>query len=153
MTGKIKSRSPEKYEYAYLLYMQKVDQKQICKRVGVSEATIGAWKKGGNWEEKRAARTISLDDLMQKALVKISEMLDSNDFSADAFSKAVKQLRELKSSNTIDDDLNCFMSFQDYLIQQRGNYKELTDDFMKLISKYQDIYIQFRLGSGKVTGQ
>jgi len=152
--ARINSRSPEKYEYAYLLYMQTVPAQDICKRVDISAPTLKSWKDSGGWEEKRATRTISMDDLMQKALRRINDLLDNETaFSADAFAKAVKQLKELKTSNTVDDDINCFMSFQDFLIQQRANYRELTDEFIKSVTKYQDIYIQFRLGNGKFPGK
>jgi hypothetical protein len=151
---RINTRSPEKYEYAYLLFMQTVPAQDICKRVGISAPTLKSWKDSGGWEGKRATRTISMDDLMQKALQRINDMLDNEvDFSADAFAKAVKQLKELKTSNTVDDDINCFMSFQDFLIQQRATHRELTDEFIKGITRYQDIYIQFRLGNGKLPGK
>lgn len=143
-------RDPAKYEYAYMLFMQQVTQDDICQRVGVSPPTLKSWKDAGNWEAKRASRTISLDDLMQKALKKINDMLDSNEFNADAFAKAVKQLKELKTKNTVDDEINIFMNFQDFLIQQRSFYKDITDDFIKKVVKYQDYYIQFRLGHGKL---
>jgi hypothetical protein len=152
--ARIKTRTPEKYEYAYLLFMQNFPQDTICERVKISAPTLKSWKVSGGWEEKRASRTISLDDLMAKALVRINIMLDDDkNFSADAFAKAVKQLKELKTANTVDDDINCFMSFQDFLIQQRINHRELTDDFIKAVTKYQDIYIQFRLGNGKLPGK
>lgn len=151
---KVKTRSPEKYEYAYLLFMQSVSQEEICSRVGVSPPTLRTWKESGTWEAKRAARTISLDDLMQKALKRVSELLDAEDaFNADSFAKAVKQLKELKSSNTVDDDIYCFMSFQDYLIQQRQAYKEISDDFIKQVTRFQDLFIQYRLGNGKLAGK
>ena len=116
----VKPRNSAKEEYAYLLFMQKVPQEEICHRVGISNPTLKSWKVSGGWEEKRASRTINLDDLMQKALQRINTILDNDtDFNADAFAKAVKQLKELKNSNTVDDDINTFMSFQDFLLQQR----------------------------------
>ena len=143
-------RDPAKHEYAYMLFMQQVTKDDICKRVGVSPPTLKDWKTSGNWEAKRASRTISLDDLMQKALTKINDMLDSNNFNADAFAKAVKQLKELKTKNTVDDEINVFMSFQDFIIRQRAFYNDITEEFIKLVTKYQDYYIQFRLGHGKL---
>ncbi|MEI6683438.1 MAG: hypothetical protein WCO44_12450 [Bacteroidota bacterium] len=134
--------------------MQQVQAQDICARVGISAPTLKSWKDDGGWEQKRASRTISLDDLMQKALARINEMLDSQEvFSADSFAKAVKQLKELKSSNTIDDDINTFMSFQDFIVQQRNIYRDITDEFIKSLVKYQDIYIQFRLCNGKLQGK
>jgi transcriptional regulator with XRE-family HTH domain len=147
----VKPRNPAKYEYAFMLFMQKVSQEEICKRVGVSNPTLKTWKEEGGWEGKRAARTISLDDLLQKALQRVNEILDSKEaFNADAFSKAVKQLKEFKNGSTVDDDINTFMSFQDWMIQQRVNYREISDDLIKTITKFQDIYIQFRLGNGSL---
>jgi hypothetical protein len=149
--NKVRSRNPEKEEYAYLLFMQGVTQEDICTRVGVTAPTLKSWKVSGGWEEKRASRTISLDDLMQKALKRVNEILDSKEsFSADAFAKAVKQLKELKTANTIDDDIYCFMSFQDFLIQKRTEH-DITDSFIKMVTKFQDIFIQFRLGNGKLS--
>lgn len=150
----VKTRTPEKFEYAYLLFMQNIAQEDICKRVGISAPTLKSWKDSGGWEEKRAARTISLDDLMQKALQRINEMLESREaFSADAFAKAVKQLKELKASNTVDDDIYCFMSFQDFMIRQRQHHRELTDEFIKLVTRFQDLFIQYRLGNGNLQGK
>lgn len=152
--GKVNTRTPEKYEYAYLLFMQRVSQDDICERVGVTAPTLKSWKDSGGWEEKRAAKTISLDDLLTKALKRVSEILDKEeDFNADAFAKAVKQLKELKTGSTVDDDITCFMKFQDYLIQQMSNRKEISDELIKTITRLQDLYIQFRLGNGKLQGK
>jgi hypothetical protein len=155
-TTVVQTRNPEKYEYAYLLYMQGVAQGDICKRVGISAPTLVSWKDSGGWEEKRAARTISIDDLMHKSLKMINGMLDGEykNFNADSFAKAVAQLKTLKSSNTIDDDINAFMGFQDYLIRERANSKLITDQFIKTLTALQDSYIQLRLGAnGKYSGK
>jgi hypothetical protein len=152
MTKKqVQARNPEKYEYAYLLFMQGVAQNDICQRVEVSAPTLQSWKESGGWEAKRATRTISIDDLMQKTLKKISEILDKegDDFSADAFAKAVNQLKALKSTQTVDDEIATFMAFQDYLIAERATYKEITDNFIKSVVKLQDSYIIKRKGYGK----
>jgi hypothetical protein len=148
--GKVQPRDPEKYEYAYLLYMQGVLQTDICNRIKVSPPTLQSWKESGGWEHKRASRTISIDDLVQKALKMISDMLDNKEhFSADAFAKAVSQLKTLKTHNTVDDDINTFMDFQDYIIRERASNKQVTDEFIKLVSRFHDSYIQYRLANGK----
>ena len=147
----VKARNPEAYEYAYMLFMQGVAQNEICNRVKISAPTLQSWKESGNWESKRATRTISIDDLVQKSLRVISDMLDNRaNFSADAFAKAVAQLKTLKTHNTVDDDINTFMDFQDYLMRERTNNREITDDFIKLATRLQDNYIQYRLGNGKL---
>ncbi len=133
-------------EYAYILFMQRVAQKDIAERVGVTEKTVSRWKIDGNWEAKRAAKTISMDELIVKALGKINELLDSDDFNADSFAKAVAQLKTLKTSNTIDDEIMCFMDFQNYLMERRLIDK-IDETFIKQLTKLQDSFIQMRLGN------
>lgn len=133
-------------EYAFMLFMQRVSQNEIAERVGVSIQTISDWKKKDNWEAKRAAKTISMDELIVKALGKINQMLDQEDFNADGFAKAVAQLKTLKHRNTVDDEIMCFMAFQTFLIEKRKIHN-IPEDFIKLVTKYQDIYVQNRLGN------
>lgn len=134
------------YELAYILFMQKIPQKEIAVRIGVSEKTVSKWKSDGSWESKRAAKTISMDTLIVKALGKINDLLDSDDFSADSFAKAVAQLKTLKTSNTIDDEIMCFMAFQSWILENRQAEK-IEEAFIKQLTKLQDAFIQFRLGN------
>lgn len=138
-------RDPEKYEYAYLLYMQKVPQKEIAERVSVSPNTIVKWAKENGWEEKRAARTISMDELIGKTLRKINDMLDEEGFNADAFAKAVAQLKSLKSGVRIDDDINTFSTYGDWVIDRMATDKRMTPEIFKLNTEFQDAYIQHRI--------
>lgn len=133
-------------EYAYILFMQRVPQKDIAERVGVTEKTVSRWKIDGNWEAKRAAKTISMDELIVKALGKINDMLDSADFNADSFAKAVAQLKTLKTSNTVDDEIMCFMDFQTFLMERR-HIDNIDETFVKRLTKLQDSFIQMRLGN------
>lgn len=128
--------------------MQRVPQNEIAERCGVTIQTITAWKKADNWEAKRAAKTISIDELIVKALRRINEMLDDPEFNADGFAKAVSQLKTLKQSNTVDDEIMCFMDFQNFLLERRSSL-EINDSFMKSLVSYQDMFIQIRLGNGK----
>src|SRR5574343_792234 len=149
-TKKLQPRDPEKYEYAYLRFSQGFSPKEICERVKISAPTLQGYKESGGWDHKRASRTISIDDLVQKALKKVAQLLDAEDFNADSFAKAVSQLKTLKTHNTVDDDINTFMDFQDYLIRERNNNLFINDEFIKRITSLQDSYIQFRLsGNGK----
>lgn len=147
----VQARNQEAFEYAYLLFMQGVSQKDICGRANVSAPTLQSWIESGGWREKRATRTISIDDLMQKTLKRISEMLDKegDEFQADAFAKAVAQLKSLKSTQTVDDEIATFMAFQDFLIAERANYKDITDQFIKAVVRLQDSYILKRKSHGK----
>ena len=72
-------------------------------------------------------------------------MLDDDNFSADAFAKAVAQLKSLKPSNTIDNEIMTFMAFQDFLLEHRHE-ENIEEDFIKKIALYQDRYIKKKLG-------
>lgn len=133
--------------YAFLMYMQGVSQNEIAERSNVSAQTITTWKQDGNWEMKRAAKTVSMDELIIKALGKINQMLDEEDFNADAFAKAVAQLKTLKPQNTVDDEIMCFLAFQNHLMERRYELK-VSPDFLKQLTRYQDAYIQLKLGNG-----
>ena len=88
---------------------------------------------------------VSIDTLLQKAMAKIDTMLDNEDFNADSFAKAVQQLKVLKRSTTVDDDINTLTMFSDFLIARRQTDKEVTEDLIKKITQLQDAYIQSRL--------
>lgn len=135
-------RNPEKYEYAYLLYMQKHTQASICEKVEITPSTFQSWKNSGGWEEKRAARTISVDTLIAKTLRRIDELLDSPDgFNADAFSKAVNQLKTLKAGATVNDKIESFLDFSDFLTDEHGRDPEVDEVFIKKVNRLQDRYI------------
>lgn len=150
-TPTVKPENAEKLNYAYLLFMQKVPQKEICQRVGITEQTFIRWKKQSGWEEKRAAKTISIDDIVGKTLQKISGMLDNDEhFNADAFAKAVAQLKSLKGSGTVNDAMSSFDIFLQWLVEQRAYYPaEITDEFLKKVAHWQDQHIQYRLGNAR----
>jgi transcriptional regulator with XRE-family HTH domain len=133
-------------EYALMLYMQRVSQNDIADRCGVSIQTISDWKKKDSWEAKRAAKTISMDELIVKALRRINEMLDEEDFNADAFAKAVAQLKSLKQQNTVDDEIMCFMEFQNWMLERRA-IEGIDQAFIKQVTRLQDGYIKQRLGN------
>jgi hypothetical protein len=149
-TKVFKTNNPEKYEHAFRLFMQKTAMQEIAQKVGVTTKTLTEWRKGGNWDAKRSSKIISIEELANKLLVKIGEMMDSeNDFNADAFAKAVAQLKSLKTKNTVDDDINTFLEFQNWLMNNKDNYEAITDSFMQKLVPLQDAFVQFRIGNVK----
>ena len=115
----IRVKDPQKYEYAYLLYMQRVPQKEIADRVGVSQQTLSKWKDDGGWELKRVARTVSRDQIINKTLMKINELLDNEeDFNGDEFAKLSSQLEKIKGGYTMDDVLVHDATTQNFVMHQ-----------------------------------
>ena len=137
----IRVKDPQKYEYAYLLYMQRVPQKEIADRVGVSQQTLSKWKDDGGWELKRVARTVSRDQIINKTLMKINELLDNEeDFNGDEFAKLSSQLEKIKGGYTMDDVADILTKFGDYIIEQSASDRAITTEFVQLLTKYQDKY-------------
>ena len=145
----IRVKDPQKYEYAHLLYMQKVPQKEIAERVGVSQQTLSKWKEDGGWELKRVAKTVSRDQIINKVLLRINEMLDSEEeFNADEFSKAANQLSKLKQGCTIDDIADILTRFGDWVIEQSASDKTITTEFVQQLTQLQDKYLLNRINNG-----
>ena len=145
----IRVKDPQKYEYAYLLYMQRVPQKEIADRVGVSQQTLSKWKDDGGWELKRVARTVSRDQIINKTLMKINELLDNEeDFNGDEFAKLSSQLEKIKSGYTMDDVADILTKFGDYIIEQSASDKAITTEFVQLLTRYQDKYLLMRINNG-----
>ena len=145
----IRVKDPQKYEYAYLLYMQRVPQKEIADRVGVSQQTLSKWKDDGGWELKRVARTVSRDQIINKTLMKINELLDNEeDFNGDEFAKLSSQLEKIKGGYTMDDVADILTKFGDYIIEQSASDRAITTEFVQLLTKYQDKYLLLRINNG-----
>ncbi len=145
----IRVKDPQKYEYAYLLYMQKVPQKEIAERVGVSQQTLVKWKEDGGWEYKRVAKTVSRDNIINKVLLRLNEMLDNADeFNADEFSKAANQLSKLKQGCTVDDIADILAKFGDWVIEQSATDKSITTGLVQQLTRLQDKYLLNRINNG-----
>ena len=145
----IRVKDPQKYEYAYLLYMQRVPQKEIAERVGVSQQTLTKWKDDGGWELKRVAKTVSRDQIVNKTLMRINELLDSEEgFNGDEFAKLSSQLETIKGGYTMDDVADILTKFGDWIIERSATDKEITTGFVQLLTKYQDKYLLTRINNG-----
>lgn len=143
------SGNRDKYEYAFLLYMQCVPMKEIAIKVGVSANTVTRWKNENGWEVKRGSKELSMDALIAKTMGKASEMLDSDNFNADAFAKAVAQLKTLKRNEaTVDDVINALTKFGDWLISESNTNKTITTEFVRQVTALQNEYILRRIKNG-----
>ena len=138
-----------KKEYAYLLYMKGLKQKDICASAEITPATLIKWRDEGGWAENRTASAVSVDGLIIRVLQKADEMLNEKDFNSDAFSKAIATLRGLKKGATPDEKINAFMAFGDWLITQAASDEDLTTDFIRKVTRYQDMYVMNILKDGR----
>ena len=149
-----KKSDPGKREFAYALFMNGTLQKDICERVGISAPTLGNWMKSEGWEEKRAATNITRTELVNKTLKAISDLLDrasdatdddtANNLS-DKLSKLASTLQKLDKSSSVVDDIEVFINFGRWLNDRAKMDRELTNDVVKIINRYQDLYVTDRI--------
>ena len=94
-------------------------------------------------------QTVSRDQIINKVLLRINEMLDSEEeFNADEFSKAANQLSKLKQGCTIDDIADILTRFGDWVIEQSASDKTITTEFVQQLTQLQDKYLLNRINNG-----
>lgn len=138
-----------KRDQALKLYLDGVTQREICKIVGVSNVTLKKWKDTDLWEQKKTTKEISVDNLINKMLVKANRELDNPAFNPDSLAKIISQLKKLKDDRiTLADIINVFTDFLHRLMERMKEGEvysrgELVDlDFVKKICDLQDQYVQ-----------
>lgn len=144
-----------KKELAYLRYMQGMTLKEICERTKIgSSRTINNWIRDGGWKEKRAAKTITRTELINKTLQRINDLLEvtaeengNKEIQADKLSKLATLIEKLDKKNSPILSMDVFMDFAKWLQSLSCTEKEITLDFMKLVNKYQDLYITQKLNT------
>ena len=140
------AKNENKKELAYLLYMQEITQKEICERVGIgSSKTLTSWIAKGNWKEKRAAKTITRTELINKTLERIAEMLDGDNYNADQLSKLVAMVERLDKKSSAVAYMEVFTEFGKWLQQLSYTHKDVDLEFLKMVNRYQDIFISQKM--------
>ncbi|MDO9255417.1 MAG: terminase [Bacteroidales bacterium] len=136
----------DKKELALMLFMSGIPQKEICERVHTSAPTLQKWKDKGNWEIRRAASTITREELVNKTLMAVSKLLDASienpdETLPDKLSKFASTITSLDKKNSVVNDIETFMAFNRYLQAMLQHDKTLTIDFVKRVNQYQDAYV------------
>ncbi len=136
---------------AKTLYITGTLQKVIAERLGVSPVTINRWVKQGGWEAIRSARNITRPEIVNKLLMSVSKVLDkvleSDDEDAfdglgDKLSKLSTTIEKLDKKANVVHAIEVFEDFHMWLAVRQGIDKEVTDELLKDINKYQDAYVQ-----------
>lgn len=147
--------SNPKYQFAYLLYMSNESRDNISQRVGVAPKTITEWAAKNAWKEKRSAQTITRPELVNKCLTLIGKLLDdiiSTDDKAidagvtDQLIKLANTIEKLDKKNSVVNDMETFMLFNQELQKWSETDKSLTSSVLKFINQYQDKFITHRIG-------
>lgn len=147
-----------KQEFAFLLYMNGDQQKDIAERVGVSAKTMSTWVDRLGWKEKRSGKLISRSELIAKGLLTMNTIMENmledkegtNPAShMDQLIKCANAIEKLDKKNNVVNEMDAFMNFNSALQSWIGTDKEITVDNIKLINRLQDKYITHRLANSK----
>jgi len=144
-------RDEGKYDYAWLLFTQHINQAEIAKKVGVAERTLSRWINDNDWVSRRAASNVTRDELVNKTLSLIDKLLadaienENTSQLADKLSKLAGAIRNLDKQANVVDIVQVFMTFNRWLINRQAIDDELTTEIIRTVNKYQDLFIQERL--------
>jgi transposase len=149
--GKTKKELDAARELAYILFINGIPNKEIAERVGVSAQSVTAWIKDGDWKAKKAAKTITRTELINKTLEQISHMLDSDMLKdpkqADKLSKLAALVERLDKKNSPVLSIEVFIQFTSFLQNQAGFDRNISVDFIRQVNKYQDAFITSLMNS------
>lgn len=137
-------------QLAQKFYMEGIQQKDIASRVGVSPQTINKWVKDGKWEELRAANTITRREIVNKMLQQINEKLTAGEWTPDELAKATAAIDKLDKQTNVVTVIEVFSAYNSWLVSRMQIDPELTPETVKLMNRYQDIFISEQLSSSKV---
>lgn len=150
-----KAETEKKKSLARALYMSGMEQGEIAEKVEVSRVTVSKWCAAGGWKEARAAKTVTRQELVNKLLLTIDNLLTEVAESGDSEQKAGLADKLVKLSSVIErlgrktnvvDVIEVFMAFSKWLEFRSQTDPEVTPQLMKVINKYQDMYITEQMG-------
>lgn len=144
----------QKKEMARLYYLENLAQDLIAERCGVHRTTISKWIQEEKWSEMKAAKTLSRTELVSRMLKRVDDLLsDEKTFSADALVKVTKAIRDLDKSTNVVTIIEVFTIYNNWLVTRMQFDNELSPELVKLMNKYQDIFIAEKLSSTKIDFQ
>jgi len=136
-----KQELQEKKEIARLYYMSGESQRTISEKTGVSAVTISKWVDENGWKVMRAARTITRQELITKMLKNASDKLDEGNLSADEMVKIASAIEKIDKKTNIVTVYEVFNVYNRWLESRMKLDPSLTPELIKVITKYQDLYL------------
>lgn len=150
-----KAETEKKKSLARTLYMSGMEQGEIAEKVDVSRVTVSKWCAAGGWKEARAAKSVTRPELVNKLLLTIDTLLTQVNESGDPnliagigdkLVKLSSVIEKLDRKANVVDAIEVFMAFSKWLEFRSQTDPEVTPQLMKVINKYQDMYITEQMG-------
>ncbi|MCQ2359961.1 MAG: putative DNA-binding transcriptional regulator [Paludibacteraceae bacterium] len=141
----------QRKELARLYFLQGDTQKEIAEKVGVSRNTINTWVREEKWAEFKAAKSIGRKELVAKMLNKLNEKIEAGDLSSDEMAKAASAIEKLDKQTNVVTIIEVFSAYSNWLIARMRLDPELTPELVKIMNRYQDLFIGEQIGKTSVT--
>lgn len=150
-----KAEIEKKRSLARTLFMSGMEQAEIAEKVGISRVTISKWCVADRWKEARAAKSVTRPELVNKLLLTIDALItqvnESGDPTAmaglgDKLAKLSSVIEKLDKKASVVDAIEVFMAFSKWLEFRSQTDPEVTPGLMKVINKYQDLYVTEQMG-------
>ena len=150
-----KAETEKKKSLARALFLSGMEQQEIADKVDVSRVTISKWSTADGWKEARAAKNVTRPELVNKLLLTIDTLItqvhESNDPQliagrGDKLAKLSSVIEKLDKKANVVDAIEVFMAFSKWLEFRSQTDPTVTPELMRVINKYQDMYITEQMG-------
>ena len=140
---------------ARTLFMAGREMTEIAEQTGVSRVTLSKWCASGGWRESRAASSITRPELVNKLLLTIDTLITQVNESkdpqmmaglGDKLAKLSSVIEKLDRKANVVDAIEVFMAFSRWLEYRSQTDPDVTPELMRIINKYQDMYITEQMG-------
>jgi transcriptional regulator with XRE-family HTH domain len=141
----------QKKEWAKTLYtLERLLQKEIAKKTGVSEKSISKWAIEGNWEKLRANLTITKEQQLARLYEQLNELTTfiqlktegaryANSKEADTIVKLTSAIKSLETESGISETVSVFMNFISHLkkldLAKAQEIATLQDEYISTLLK------------------
>lgn len=139
-----------KRELAKMYYMSGLTQKDIADKINISRVTINKWVSLGDWEVLRAAKTITRKELIVKMLKGANDKLETGEMSADEMCKIASAIEKIDKQTNVVTVIEVFSAYNHWLVARMKLDSELTPELVKVMNKYQDIFIGEQLNTTSI---
>jgi transcriptional regulator with XRE-family HTH domain len=137
----------QKKDYAKVLFIkERLSQKEVAERSGVSEQTISKWVNTESWERLRKSLMVTKQEVLISLYDQLNELKDviearpvgsryADNKEADIQSKLTASIRQLETDTSVAEIIDVFMKFGDYVRntapEKVKEITELHDSFIK----------------------
>lgn len=145
-------------EFAELLYMRGTPQNVIAEKVSVSKNTVSTWVAAECWAEKKAAQSLTRQQVVNNLLRSINNVAEnlgkSSDladvgYTSDQLAKMAATIKTLDKEVSAVDYMECFMNFGKWLEGRSEIDPEVTPQICKMVNNLQNKFVVEQLGIGK----